>query len=90
MVTATKFSFIVVPQRHEVYRTKGVFDDLISVSLKKLGIPESRAYMWGNTRLGYWRIAGTAVLTRSITKERLAQAGYFDISSKYESLCLKG
>ena len=59
-------------------------------NLKKLGIPESRAYMWGNTRLGYWRIAGTAVLSRSITNERLAQAGYFDISSKYESLCLKG
>ncbi len=57
-------------------------------NLAILGIPKDYAYMWGNTRLGYWRIAGTAVLTRSITNERLAQAGYFDISQKYESLHL--
>ena len=55
-------------------------------NLTKLGIPEKYAHMWGNTRLGYWRIAGTAVLSRSITNKRLAQAGYFDISRKYESL----
>lgn len=23
-------------------------------NLKKLGIPEEYAYMWGNARLGYW------------------------------------
>ncbi|AHM57779.1 RNA-dependent DNA polymerase (plasmid) [Peptoclostridium acidaminophilum DSM 3953] len=36
------------------------------MNLKKLGIPEWQAYQWGNTRLGYWRIAGSAVLQRSI------------------------
>lgn len=55
-------------------------------NLRKLGIPDWQAYQWGNTRLGYWRIAGSAILTRSITNKRLAQAGYFNLSEKYESL----
>ena len=59
-------------------------------NLAKLGIPKDYANMWGNTRLGYWRIAGMAVLSRSITNKRLAQAGYFDISRKYESLHSSG
>jgi len=54
--------------------------------LRKLGIPDWQAYQWGNTRLGYWRVAGSAILTRSITDERLAQAGYYDFPVQYESL----
>ena len=46
------------------------------VNLRKLGIPADKAYQWGNTRLGCWRIAGSAILQRSITNEKLAQAGY--------------
>lgn len=59
------------------------------MNLKKLGISEWQAYQWGNTRLGYWRIAGSAVLQRSITNEKLVQAGYFDILKQYEQLRLK-
>lgn len=55
-------------------------------NLTKLGIPEWQAYQWGNTRLGYWRIAGSAVLSRSITNEKLAQAGYYDFPARYEQL----
>lgn len=55
-------------------------------NLQKLGIPEWQAYQWGNTRLGYWRIAGSVVLTRSITNEKLAQAGYYDFPAQYERL----
>lgn len=55
-------------------------------NLRKLGIPEWQAYQWGNTRLGYWRIAGSPVLTRSITNKRLAQAGYYDFPAQYERL----
>jgi len=55
-------------------------------NLRKLGIPEWQAYQWGNTRLGYWRIAGSPVLNRSITNEKLAQAGYYDIPARYEHL----
>ncbi len=59
-------------------------------NLRKLGIPADKAYQWGNTRLGYWRIAGSPILACSITNERLATAGYFDILSYYESLHLCG
>ncbi len=55
-------------------------------NLRKLGVPEGQAYQWGNTRLGYWRIAGSPVLSRSITKEKLAQAGYYDFPARYEHL----
>ncbi|CAM3913952.1 MULTISPECIES: group II intron reverse transcriptase/maturase [Paenibacillus] len=55
-------------------------------NLRKLGIPEWQARQWGNTRLGYWRIAGSAVLNRSVTNERLAQAGYYDFPAQYERL----
>ena len=57
-------------------------------NLRKLGIPADKAYQWGNSRLGYWRIAGSPVLACSITNERLAAAGYFSILNCYESLHL--
>jgi hypothetical protein len=48
-----------------------------------------KAYRNGNTRKGYWAVAGSGILTHTITNERLAQAGYFDIARKYKSLhCL--
>ena len=59
-------------------------------NLRKLGIPADKAYQWGNSRLGYWRIAGSSVLKCSITNERLAAAGYFSIWGCYESLHLCG
>lgn len=55
-------------------------------NLRKLGIPEWQAYQWGNSRLGYWRVAGSPVLSRSITNEKLAQAGYYDFPAQYEHL----
>ena len=60
-------------------------------NLRKLGIPADKAYQWGNSRLGYWRIAGSPVLKGSIANERLAGAGYFSILRRYyESLHLCG
>ena len=58
-------------------------------NLSKLGIPENYAGMWGNTRLGYWRVAGSAILTRSITNEKLVKAGYYELASNYELKRLK-
>ena len=55
-------------------------------NLRKLGIPADKAYQWGNSRLGYWRIAGSPVLECSITNERLEAAGYFSILNCYECL----
>lgn len=56
-------------------------------NLTKLGIPRWKARQWGYVK-GYWRVAGSPVLTRSITNERLARAGYYSISDRYESLHL--
>jgi len=55
-------------------------------NLCKLGIPEWQAYQWGNSRLGYWRIAGSQILSCSITNKKLVRAGYFDILERYEQL----
>ena len=59
-------------------------------NLKKLGMPDWQAYRNGNTRKGYWAIAGSGILTHTITNKRLAQAGYYSILDRYESLHLCG
>ena len=56
-------------------------------NLMKLGIPSYYAHKWGYIK-AYWNVAGSPVLTRSITNERLAQAGYYGILTRYESLHL--
>ena len=55
-------------------------------NLKKLGMPDWQAYRNGNTRKGYWAIAGSGILTHTITNERLARRGYYDISEAYKSM----
>jgi len=57
-------------------------------NLKRLGIPKGKAWEWANSRLGYWRIALSWVLTTSLTNEYLASIGYDDISKRYEVLHL--
>ena len=58
-------------------------------NLKKLGMPGWQAYRNGNTRKSYWAVAGSGILTHTITNERLARRGYYDISEAYKSLhCL--
>lgn len=57
-------------------------------NLKKLGMPDWQAYRNGNTRKGYWAVAGSGILTHTITNKRLAQAGYYSILDRYESLHL--
>ena len=55
-------------------------------NLKRLGIPKSKAWEWANTRKGYWRIANSFILSRSLTNEYLASLGYVDISKRYKVL----
>ena len=57
-------------------------------NLMKLGMPRWQAYRNGNSRKGYWAIAGSGILTHTITNKRLAAAGYFEILSHYESVHL--
>lgn len=56
-------------------------------NLMKLGIPKHYACKWGYVK-AYWKVAGSPILTCSITNERLAQAGYYSLSDRYESLHL--
>ena len=55
-------------------------------NLKQLGIPKRKAREWANSRLGYWRIADSWILSRSLTNEYLASIGYDDIAKRYEVL----
>lgn len=52
-------------------------------SLRKLGINHNQANQWGNTRKGYWRVAHSPILHRSITTERLKQKGYVPLTELY-------
>ena len=57
-------------------------------NLIKLGMPQWMAHRNGNSRKGYWAVAGSGILTHTITNERLAAAGCFCISDYCESLHL--
>ena len=52
-------------------------------SLIKLGISKQRAYMWANSRKGYWRISGSPIVQRALTNRRLEQRGYRSLVSYY-------
>ncbi len=57
-------------------------------NLVQLGVPDWAAYRYGNSRKGYWRLSGTTTLARAISNKRLAQAGYYSILDRYESVHL--
>jgi group II intron reverse transcriptase/maturase len=52
-------------------------------NLMKLGIVKYKAWEYANTRKGYWRTAGSAILNRSITSDRLYQAGFLFFTDYY-------
>lgn len=56
------------------------------MNLIKLGMPQWQAHRNGNSRKGYWAVAGSGILTHTITNKRLARAGYYSILDRYESL----
>ena len=60
-----------------------------AANLEKLGAPRRQARKWGYVK-GYWRVAGSPILMTTITSKRLAQAGYYSILDRYESLHLYG
>jgi RNA-directed DNA polymerase len=55
-------------------------------NLIKLGINKYKAYEWANTRKGYWHIAKSFILSRTITTDRLRKAGYVFLMDYYESV----
>ena len=52
-------------------------------NLKKLGIPEGKAWGFANTRKGYWRISNSPIVNRAITNARLEKRGYISMSNLF-------
>jgi group II intron reverse transcriptase/maturase len=52
-------------------------------NLVKLGITKAKAWEYANTRKGYWHIAGSWILSTSVTNDRLRQAGYVSLTYCY-------
>lgn len=44
--------------------------------LRKLGLDEGKAWEFANTRKGYWRIAGSPILSRTLNTQFLDRIGY--------------
>jgi RNA-directed DNA polymerase len=55
-------------------------------NLVRLGINNSKAWEWANSRKGYWIISNSHILHKSLTNEYLASVGYDDILHRYKVL----
>jgi hypothetical protein len=55
-------------------------------NLERLGISKSKAYMWANTRKGYWRIANSHIMSITITSDRLRHSGFVFLSDYYNKV----
>jgi RNA-directed DNA polymerase len=56
--------------------------------LKKLGVSKRKAWEWANTRKGYWRIAGSYILDKTLTNELFQRAKYPSFLEYYLSVRL--
>jgi len=54
-------------------------------NLKRSGIQEEQAWMWANTRKGYWRTAHSPILLRALPNERFKRAGYLSLTECYSA-----
>lgn len=52
-------------------------------NLKRLGVSAEQAWMWANTRKGYWRIANSPILKLTLSNERFRRMGYLSFSDYY-------
>jgi group II intron reverse transcriptase/maturase len=55
-------------------------------NLQKLGVSKDQALQWANTRKGYWRTAGSPILSTTITNGRLELRGYGSLLARYERM----
>ncbi|HPB82535.1 MAG TPA: group II intron reverse transcriptase/maturase [Spirochaetota bacterium] len=52
-------------------------------NLVKLGIENALAKEWANARSGYWRVAGSGIMQRTMTVEYFERIGYHSMSKRY-------
>lgn len=48
-----------------------------------------QAYQWGNTRLGYWRVSNSRLVTSAMSNDMLRKAGYVVLMDCYLKWCPK-
>ena len=54
-------------------------------NLVKLGISKNKSWEWANTRLGYWRIAKSPILSRTLDNQYWLKQGLKSLSLKYQT-----
>jgi len=55
-------------------------------NLIKLGVPEWKAYEWGNSRKGYWRISNSPILHKTLGNSYWSNQGLKSLQERYEFL----
>jgi hypothetical protein len=55
-------------------------------NLFNLGINKYKAWEWANTRKGYWHIANSFFLSRSVSNDCLKQAGFVFFLDHYRAV----
>ena len=55
-------------------------------NLMKLGIPKYYAHMAANSRRGHWISANLTTIKRAMTKERLINSSFYDLTIAYQSV----
>ena len=71
-----------LPHPHVYMESLEIIQDK-SGYLIKWGMAKILAYQWGNTRKGYWRIADSPLLERTIDNCSLHKAGYATLMDHY-------
>jgi group II intron reverse transcriptase/maturase len=56
--------------------------------LRLLGLHREKAWMWANTRKGYWRVAHSQILSITLTNKRLEALGLINMSKRYKDVRL--
>ena len=52
-------------------------------NLKRLGIDDSKAWEYANTRKGYWRISNSPILARTLSNKYLREQGFITLTERY-------
>jgi len=52
-------------------------------NLIRLGLKESKAWEYANTRKGYWRVSKSPILSRTLTNEHLRKLNFCTITERY-------
>ncbi len=55
-------------------------------NLIKLGVPKGKAYEWGNSRKGYWRISKVPILHKTLGNSYWSNQGLKSLQKRYEFL----